>query len=158
MESRDFTCQSGRRAGLSAPDVDATAYAVMALRTAKRAGVSGLGDEIRDALAWLVRAQGADGSLGGADTSSATSTGLAARVLNGTRFDDAASAAAQWVSTLQITPENSAGTARSSDVGAVADDTQKFTDAANGISESARTSWYISTAQGGPGLNALVAP
>jgi hypothetical protein len=149
------TCQAGRAKGVSAPSVDATAFGVEALRTARRAGVKGLGDDIDDALRWLRKVQNRNGSFTGNGVPNSNSTGLAASVLAG-RFDAAAKRAATWLSRRQVTARNSAGTPLAGEVGAVAYDVAGFrTGKADGITVSSRDQWRRATAQASVGLDAL---
>ncbi len=155
MDSSDFTCRSGRGEGLSAPSVDSTAYAVMALSVARRNGVAGLGDDIRDAVSWLRDRQNDNGSFNGVSGPSANSTGLVATVLPG-RFERAANRALRWLSRRQVTARNSDGTALAGDVGAIANNGRAFRDGAqDGITDGTRGSWYLATAQSAAALDDL---
>jgi hypothetical protein len=150
------TCQAGRSKGVSAPSVDATAFGVEALRTARRAGVTGLGDDIKEALRWLSRKQNRNGSFTGNGVPNSNSTGLAALVLDGTKYDGAAKRAARWLSKRQVTAGNGAGTPLAGEVGAVAYDVAGFrTGKDEGITVTTRDQWRRATAQASVGLDAL---
>ncbi len=149
-----LNCQGGRAKGVSAPSVDATALAVEALWTARRAGVKGLGDDIRDALRWLRKAQNRNGSFTGNDVPNANSTGLAASVLVHSDYPGAARRAARWLSRRQVTAANSAGTPLRGEVGAVAYSTPAYRDGeSEGITVTSRDQWRRATAQAALGLN-----
>jgi hypothetical protein len=151
-----LTCQGGRSKGVGEASVDATAIAVEALRTARRAGVKGLRDDIRDAHRWLRDAQNRNGSFTGNDVPNANSTGLAASALAHSAYPAAARKAARWVSRRQVTASNSAGTPLADEVGAVAYSTSTFrAGESDGITVTTRDEWRRATAQAAAGLNAL---
>jgi hypothetical protein len=157
MGASRFSCQKGRSTGDSAPSVDATSFAVVALREARKAGVSGLGDDIADALRWLRNRQNANGSFSGNGAQNSNSTGLAAGVLSGSRYDGAARRAARWLTGLQLTAEDTAdGTPDGGDAGAVAYNTAAFDQAlTEDIGVADRDQWRRATAQAAVGLDAL---
>jgi hypothetical protein len=151
-----LTCQSGRGEGLSQSSVDATAFAVIALKQARRSGVGRLRDAIRDALSWLRREQNRNGSFTGNGTPNANTTGLAASVLADSRYAGAARRAAEWLTGLQATHRNAGGTPLAPARGAVAYDRAGFrAGLRHGITERSRDEWRRATAQAAAGLGAL---
>lgn len=157
MSSRDFTCDSGRRQGLSRPSVDATAYALLALIDARRAGVRGLRDDIGDAVAWLRSRQAPSGSFTGNGVANSNTTGLAATALARSGWRGAAGTAAEWVSRLQVTNANAEGTALTGEIGAIAYDQSAFDEAAaDGIGDADRIQWQMAAVQAGAALDALL--
>jgi hypothetical protein len=157
--SKDFTCDTGRAKGQSAASVDATAIAVMGLEAARRAGVKGLGDDIRDARTWLVKRQRANGSFVGNGTPNSNTTGLAAWVLADSKakaHERAALKAARWIRALQVTAGNAGGTPLAGDRGAVAYDAAAFrAGRTDGIDTLTEDQWRRATAQAMVGLDAL---
>jgi hypothetical protein len=151
-----LTCEGGRSEGVSDSSVDVTAIAVEALRTARRAGVKGLGDDIRDAHRWLRNVQNRNGSFTGNEVQNSNSTGLAAAALAHSAYPGAARKAAKWLTRLQVTEGNSAGTALADEVGAVAYTKSELrAGESNGITVITRDQWRRATAQAAAGLNAL---
>ena len=76
----DQTCDGGKRKTTSAPDTDATALAVLSLLEVPKPSKA-VRNAIDDAVGWLSRAQGKNGSFGGGTSTeapNANSTGLAA--------------------------------------------------------------------------------
>lgn len=148
------SCEAGLAKDNSNPSVDATALAVLALRDAKRAGVEGLADDIRQALKWLVRNQNKNGSFTGNGVPNANSTGLAGWVLDGTKWDGAAADAARWLRKMQLTEAGTAGTALEGEAGAVAYNRaalQKGYD--EGITSTTGIEWALATAQAAVALD-----
>jgi hypothetical protein len=157
MNSPDFTCEGGRASDASAPSVDATAYAVTALRAAQDAGVGGLGDDITDALTWLRAQQKPGGAFVGNGTVNANSTGIVASVLAATKWKGSAGTAAAWLRKLQVTRKNSKGTALTGELGAIAYDKAAFVKGeAEGITGGSAIQWSLATAQAGAALDALL--
>jgi hypothetical protein len=153
-----LTCQSGRGEGFSHSSVDATAFAVIALKEARRAGVGRLRDDIRDALRWLRDHQNRNGSFTGNGTPNSNTTGLAASVLADSRYTGAARRAAEWLTGLQVTHRNAGGTPLAPAVGAVAYDRAGFrAGLQDGITVRSRDQWRRATAQAAAGLDALAA-
>jgi hypothetical protein len=151
----DFSCDGGTAADRK-PSVDATAFAVEALQTARRAGVTGLGDDIHDAAAWLVRRQAADGSFSDEGVANANSTGVAAEALALVGRDGAARHAAQWLREHQVTRRIARHTALHGERGAVAyDDAAMKAGRANDITRDVRYQWRRATAQAAVGLDSL---
>ncbi len=147
------TCDASGKA-MRSPSVDATALAVFALRDAKRAGVTGLGDDIKQALRWLVKVQNKNGSFTGNGVPNSNSTGLAAWVLDGTKWSDSADAAAGWVRKLQVTEANAAGTALEGEAGAVAYNRAARLKAEDeGITGTTAIEWALATAQAAVALD-----
>lgn len=97
--SSTFTCDDATAA---APSVDATAFAVQALATAKASGATGLDDDLADASTWLAGQQSADGAFVGNATKNTNTTGLAAAALALTGRTAAAEKAAAWIARQQV--------------------------------------------------------
>lgn len=152
--SSRYDCAAGRRHGLSAPDVDATALGIMALRDARAAGMRGLGDDIRDALGWLSRVQQRNGSFVGNDVPNANSTGLAAWVLRTAGRARPAAKATAWLQRRQVQADKVAGTALEGEAGAVAYNHAAYLRAReDGITQGAvRSEWLVAASQAIPGL------
>jgi hypothetical protein len=140
MDSSDFTCDTGRGEGTSSPDVDATALAVMALREARAAGITGLGDDI--------------GAFVGNGVQNANSTGLAAWVLRLAGRDGAAARATTWLQRRQVVESEVVGTALAGEGGAVAYNQPAYTKALDdGITQGdVRSQWLVAVTQAVPGL------
>ena len=139
------------------PSVDATALAVLSLRAAQRAGVPGLGDDIRDAVSWLRKVQRRNGSFVGNGVPNTNSTGLAASVLSTTRWKGAAGTAAAWLAKHQVTTRRAAGNALEGEVGAVAYDRPALVAGQqDGISGADAPQWILATAQSAVGLESLL--
>jgi hypothetical protein len=157
-ESMDRSdCQAGRGKGRSAASVDSTAYAVVALRAARRAGVTGLGDDIRDGLTWLRKRQRPSGAFRGNGVPNANSTGLAAWALAGSGWTGAAGTAAEWLARRQVTAGNSGGTPLAGEVGAIAYDQAAFAAGlADGITDVDRIQWQMATVQATEALDDLL--
>jgi hypothetical protein len=155
MESSDHTCESGRSTGQSGPSVDATATGVRALLEARQAGVTGLGDDIRDAVAWLVAKQASDGSFKDEGVANSNSTGLAAEVLAELGRTRSAARAASWLASLRVTGKLARTTAfKRSDVGAVAFSKPALRDGKqDGITRDVVYQWRRATAQAAVGLD-----
>jgi hypothetical protein len=151
-----LTCEGGRSKGVGASSVDATAIAVEALRTARRAGVKGLRNDIRDAHRWLRNVQNRNGSFTGNDVQNSNSTGLAAAALAHSAYPGAARRAARWLTRLQVTEGNSAGTPLTDEVGAIAYTKSELrAGESDGITVTTRDQWRRATAQAAAGLDAL---
>ena len=155
MESSDHTCESGRSTEQSGPSIDATATAVLALVEARAAGLPGLGDDIKDAAAWLVAQQRDNGSFADEGVANSNSTGLAAEALAELGRTKPAARAASWLASLRVTAKLARTTAfKRSDVGAVA-----FSKAAlregkqDGITRDVVYQWRRATAQAAVGLD-----
>jgi hypothetical protein len=161
MESADHTCDSGKATDRSAPSVDATAAAVLALVEVRRDKVQGvdrvaLGESLTAAKRWLLRKQAKNGSFADGGVANSNSTGLAAQALDELGKDRRAAKAASWLSSLRVTAKLARNTAyKRRDVGAVA-----FSKAAlregkqDGISRDVVYQWRRSTAQAAVGLDA----
>ena len=155
MESSDHTCESGRATQQSGPSVDATATALLALVEARAAGLTGLGDDIKDAAAWLVTQQADNGSFADDGVANSNSTGLAAEALAALDRTNAAARAASWLASLQVTGKLVRTTEfKRADAGAVA-----FSKAAlregkqDGITRDVVYQWRRATAQAAVGLD-----
>lgn len=145
------TCTTGG----GTADVDATALALEALISARQDGASTLGTPIAKATSWLVSAQRADGSYGGAGPTSApnaNSTGLAAQALAAAgRTTDAAQAVA-WLKKLQVIAAT--GGALASEVGAIAYNRDGFKlGVTEGITDQTSDQWRRASAQAILGLS-----
>ncbi len=124
LDSADGTCDGGT-AQESAPSVDATAFAVLALKQARASGVTGVQADARAALKaarrWLVSEQARNGSFGDAGTHNSNTTGLAAQALDALGKSARAKDAARWVAHLRVTKKLVRKTAlKPRDLGAVA--------------------------------------
>lgn len=145
-----LTCDGGKAAGMSAPDVDGTAMGVQALMAARDAGVSGLQDDIDAGLTWLVGAQREDGSFGGGvgtDGPNSNSTGLAVQALTAGGRDSAAAQGRSQVATLHLDPDRVAGTALAGEVGGIAYDRENLDAALASGLDGSRDQWRRSTPQ-----------
>jgi len=142
------------RAAQDEPDVDATAYAVQALVSARADGASLPKGTVRETASWLVSAQRGSGAFGGGASTEAAntnSTGLAVQALTATGRERAADRAASWVADLQLTRRRTAGTPARDEVGAIAYNRAAYRDAVrNGIpgDDGSRDQWRRATAQG----------
>lgn len=152
--SSRYDCAAGRRHGLSAPDVDATALGIFALRDARAAGMRGLGDDIRDAVSWLSRVQRSNGSFVGNGTPNANSTGLAAWVLRAAGRERPAAKATAWLQRRQVNNDKVVGTGLEGQGGAVAYNHDAYLAAReDGITQgSVRSEWLVAVSQAIPGL------
>ena len=152
---QDFSCRLGRAAGNGDPSVDSTAFAVMALRVARAEGVTGLGDDISDAIAWLKTRQRTSGAFVGNGEPNSNTTGLAAAVLAGPA-PKAAAKAARWLDGLRVTKGIASDGALGGEAGAVAYNREAFSNARdNGIGVAEQDQWRRATAQAAIGLDAL---
>ncbi len=139
----------------SAPDVDTTALAVLAL-------TAGADDDAEAAAAvdlavrWLVDTQADDGSFVGEDVVNANSTGLAGWALGDYGETEAAAAAAAWLVGVQVPPDAAGPLA--ADAGAVPYDAAALAAGEkDGIGPKTSDQWRRATAQALPGL-AYAAP
>jgi hypothetical protein len=150
-KSVDFLLSKQAASGLFAQNyadgttsVDATAYAVLALKEAKSAGITGLDDDLAEAQSGLVAAQAADGSF----DANANSTGLGSIALAALGDKAAADSAARWIAARQVTLTNSDATSLADEVGAIAWKPASFTTAAtDGITIETISEWMLATAQ-----------
>ena len=151
-----FTCDAAQAADRS-PSIDATAFAIEALESARDQGVSGLDDDITDAADWLVDAQAADGSFSDEGTANSNSTGLAAAALAQVGRTGAAGSAAAWLQKLQVTDAVAESTALSNELGAVAFDAAALSSGKQeGITAGLRDQWRRATAQAVVALDAAL--
>jgi hypothetical protein len=107
----------------SAPDLDATAFAVRALSTVKDDPEAAA--HVKSAVTWLQGQQAADGSFGGGtgtEAPNSNSTGLAGWVLGETGDTAAAEKAATWVHEHQAAEGGACRPHDPADVGAIAYD------------------------------------
>lgn len=125
LESADNTCDGGT-AGESAPSVDSTAFAVLALRQVQRSDAEGgqaaaIGTALAEARSWLLARQANNGSFGDGGVRNANSTGLAAWALTELGRKAVARDSARWVAQLRVTPALARRTPLDpADVGAIA--------------------------------------
>ena len=150
----DQSCDAASAAN-RAPDTDATALAVLALRALPKADrTRATRTAATDAVAWLKLRQKPNGSFGGGvatEASNANSTGLAAWALGDAGACRPARQAAGWVRDLQV-PDGATGQLAGDD-GAIAYDRGAFAEGeANGITDGATDQWRRATAQAAPGL------
>jgi hypothetical protein len=149
-EESDQRC----RARQDDADVDATAYAIQALVSARAHGARLPNGAVRESSSWLVRAQKDNGAFGGGTSTkgaNTNSTGLAVQALVATDRDRAAARAMRWVAKLQLTPRRTKGTPARDEDGAIAYSRAAFRDARrNGIpgDDGARDQFRRATAQG----------
>jgi hypothetical protein len=152
--AEDQTCDGGDRAGVSAPDTDATAIAVLSLRAVPRQ-TKAIRTAVRDAAAWLERRQRDNGSFGGGtstETSNSNSTGVAGWALGEVGACKPAAKAARWVHRLQVSGDVS-GTRLAGEKGAIAYDPAALAAArADGIGTPERDQWRRATSQAAPAL------
>lgn len=138
----------------SPPDPDTTSYAVVQLWGASK-GHAALRGALRDAAAWLVKHQRANGSfVGGTSTSTpnTNSTGLAAWALAKAGRCARAKAAGQWVARFQVGPQPS-GSKLAGERGAIAYDHAALKAAEqDGITVPAEDQWRRATSQAAPSL------
>ncbi len=150
----DQTCDGARRAD-AAPDTDATALSVLALKGLPRAQKTRrTRAAVDNATDWLVKRQKANGSFGGGvatEASNTNSTGLAAWALGEVGACRPAADAAAWVSGLQV-PADATGPLAGED-GAIAYDRAAYDAAENdGITDAVDDQWRRATSQAAPGL------
>jgi hypothetical protein len=136
--------------GTDAPDTDATAIAVLQLKS--QSGNSRVSTAIDSAKAWLVGQQKSDGSFGGGtstEDSNANSTGLAALALGDT---EASEKAAQWLRARQATYYDGCDKL-ATQRGAIAyEDTALANGRSNGITTGSTDQWRRTSAQAVPAL------
>ena len=144
----------------SEPDVDATAFAVLALST-----VQGHDEQVAPALyaarSWLAGVQKSGGGFGsddGTGAANSNSTGLAAQALVALGSCDKASRAASWIKGRQVSASN-AGAKLAKQLGAIALDQAAFkAGKTKGITNAVtRDQWRRASAQAAPALLALQA-
>jgi len=148
----DQTC-SGAPVANRAPDTDVTALAVIALSSIKKPGAAAR-EAVADAVLWLKRQQGGNGSFGGGTSTEAAntnSTGLAAWAFGVTGTCKRAAEASAWVKSLQVGP--SAKGALKKLRGAIAYDRAALRAAKDdGITVETTDQWRRASAQAVPGL------
>lgn len=147
----DQSCDGAPKAQRAA-DTDATAIAVLALQHVKGAAAK---KAVKKAIAWLVDAQGADGSFGGGRSTkdaNANSTGLAGWALGATGAVKQAVRAATWVRNLQV-PTTPCANGLSKQTGAIAYDGEAYSDGTIfGIKKKDQDQWRRASAQALPVL------
>jgi hypothetical protein len=138
----------------SAPDPDATSYAVVQLwKTSK--GNAELRAALKHAVAWLQTQQRRSGAFTGGTSTAApntNSTGLAAWALGLTGHCSAAKAAATWVAAYQVGPQH-AGSKLIGQRGAIAYDGAALrAGRRDGITTETQDQWRRATSQAAPAL------
>lgn len=143
----------GCKDDVDAPDVDATAIAILALQSLDEPSDEA-GEAIETGTAWLEGRQRGNGSFGGGTStkgSNANSTALAASALAEAGACEAAVSAVGWVEKLQV--GSSAEGKLAEDGGAVAYNAAAMTQAvADGIVVEAQDQWRRTSAQAVPAL------
>lgn len=135
--------------------IDATAFGVQALLSAKAAGVANLQDDIDAAVSWLLAQQAANGSFVNDDNANTNTTGLAAATLKSVGKVGAADRAATWIISHQVTASNAIGTSLVDELGAIAFDQDALAAGKTaGIPVNQRDQWIRATAQAAVGVNA----
>jgi hypothetical protein len=144
----------------SDPDVDATAYAIIELKTLDNEGYAmsaATARAVGKAEAWLMSMQNADGSFGSSPAlpgANADSTGLAGWALGLAGDPQSANAAATWIRAHQAQNVAPCTDALTSQAGAIAhDDAALAHGRTAGIPAADAYSWNLSTAQALPSLN-----
>ena len=160
MVSEDNTCDGGT-AAQSGASVDATAYAVLALKQVRHSEVPQVQNRVTHALraakSWLVGEQAAGGAFSDGGVKNTNSTGLAAQALSLLRKDGRAERSARWVLKHKVTGKVvKASKLTKADRGAIA---YTFSDLRraekHGISNPTRFYWQSATAQAVPALGLL---
>ncbi len=139
-------------------DVDATGYALQALRIARRErGDVVPAGAISDAGAWLASEQKSNGAFNGSGPTAGAntnSTGLAAQALSAVDRNGAARQAADWIARQQLTRSDTAGSPARKDLGAIAYNRADYEAAlSDGITRNKRDVWRRSTPQAISGLD-----
>ena len=160
MNSSDNTCDTGKATEQSAPSVDATAAAVLALlevRGGEGVDQVALDQALVDARRWLLAKQAQNGSFRDGGVANANSTGLAAQALDALGRERPAARAAGWLASLQVTGKLVRRTAFvASDRGAVALSKAALREGKQkGIPSDARYQWRRATAQSAVALDTL---
>lgn len=155
----DQTCNGGRASGESAPDPDATAYAILNL--SNQLDDPAVARAIGKAEAWLLSRQNADGSFNGGtstDVPNANTTGLVGTTLGQLGNDEEALQAAYWVRGRQADEVAACSNELSTETGAIGYDPATVTAATTaGIADAARPQWRRATAGSLPVLKLLPA-
>jgi hypothetical protein len=155
LPAPDATAQGCDADPKSAPDIDATAFAVRALDGSDDPQAKAAADK---AVSWLESVQASDGSFGGepvGQTPNSNSTGLAGWVLGDLGETDAAEQAATWVAGHQLGDCPGTG---AKDRGAVAyDDASLSAAATKGITVKTQDQFRRAGAQAVPALQWLPA-
>ncbi len=135
-----------------ASGVDATAFAITALKDA-----GGYGDEVDDAIDFLLDEQAANGSLTDAEAANSNSTALAAVIFSKSGNAAAATKAADWILPLQATAASTPGL--DEEVGAIAYGPTEFAAGkTNGITALKRDQWVRTSVQAALALNFATQP
>lgn len=145
-----------------APDGDATAMALSALRSAQQSGVDDLQDGIDRTVAWILGAQQSDGGWGGGVGTEATntnSTGLLVQALvdvaDGapTAEESAAIAAGRaFILASQVSQARDGNSSLAREVGAIAYNPDEYVQAKMGGTLGGRDRWIRATGQATLGL------
>ncbi|MFC5286537.1 hypothetical protein ACFPM7_05690 [Actinokineospora guangxiensis] len=149
------TCDEGMPFDQSAPDGDATGFALSAMLAARAAGASGLDAPIARTVAWLETNQDNGGGWGGGVNTEApntNSTGLIVQALAQAGGSDAA--IGRGVEYLRSAQAGSADadTGLTGDIGAIAYNPQQYRDA-KGTGISGVDTWIRASAQASLGLS-----
>lgn len=157
MDANDFTC-AGATGSDAKASVDATAHAVRALLAARAGGVTGLDDDLRDAVRWLARVQLFNGAFASDGVQNANSTGLAAHALQLTGHRGRAATAAAWIRRHQVDPATMSRFPKlRGENGAIAYSAADLAAAKrSGISRGARPTWRRAAAEGSLALPSLL--
>lgn len=165
VTARVQSCDEGKTTGHSAPDRDATGFALSALTAAQRAGAEGLDAPIERAITWLLSEQkdddenGDGGGWGGGVSTEApntNSTGLIVQALAEYRCTDddiqnAVERGRDYLRSAQVT-EADAGTALGDHIGAIAYDPASYrSQKESGL--VGRDTWIRASAQASLGLS-----
>ncbi len=159
MDSPDYTCKGSNEMRNRVSSADATALAILALRTARSHGVRHLDDEIFEASRWLAKQVRPSGVVAEDDQEyNARSTALAAIALKATGRLGPAGTAASWLLRHQVDARMIARhPALRGQRGAIAWDHATLVRAKRkGITRAQRKAWLRSTADAAPGLSALL--
>lgn len=151
----DRACGDATTADDDQITIDATAFGIQALLSAKDAGVANLQDDIDAAVSWLLKQQAANGSFVNDDNANTNTTGLAAATLKSVGQTGAAGSAASWIVAHQVTDAIAEDTALASELGAIAFDQDALAAGKTaGIPDDKRDQWVRASAQAAIGVDA----
>ncbi len=158
VDSPDYTCQGSREPRNRSASLEATAAAVLALRTARSHGVRRLDDEISAGSRWLARHVADNGRVAQSHVVDARTTALVALALKATGRRGAAGNAAAWLLRHQVDHAMiRRHPALRGQLGAIALNSRVLHAAQrHGVSRRDRKLWLQSTAGAAPGLVALL--
>ncbi len=130
-------------------DTDTTGLSLQALLAVPR--TAAVQAALEDGISWLLGIQGSDGSFGGTGPTASpnsNSSGVIAQFLRAAGATTAADRAADYVTTLQLTPANTAGTPAAGEDGAIAYNPTGFASAlTDGITTQMGDQWRRATSQ-----------